>query len=122
MVRRDSSSSDTLKLETLIRDYINNSKSNAEVELRNITNINGNTLLDVLNNLDLESEEKINEYKRSKYDYDEKVKEYTNLEENYKKLDENYKKLLDNLKLLLKNPFIQSIEDMVKIIKEASKE
>ncbi len=117
MVRRDSVDSDVLKVETLIRSYINYTNSNAGIELKNM-DISGNLLVDVLDNLGLEKDKEMEEYRRAKYDYDEKVGEYTKLEEKYKELEENRNKFVDSLELLLKNPLIQSIEKIKELLKE----
>jgi hypothetical protein len=136
MERRNSNNLDILKIETLIRDYINNphsvnhQQSNAGVELSNLK-ISGSNLLAVLDNIGFETEEQIEEYKNLKYYYDEKVNEYTKLEESYKKLQENHKKFVNSLETITEDPFIKFIEkasdiiranDIIKIIKESIKE
>ena len=130
MERRNSTNPDILKIETLIKEYINNPKSNAGVELSNL-NIPGSDLLAALDNIGFETEKQIGIYKNLKYYYDEKVNEYTKLEKNYEKLEENHKKFVNSLETITEDPFIKFIEkasdiiranDIIKIIKESIKE
>lgn len=123
MERRNSNNPDILKIETLLRDYINNQhpvnhpQSNAGVELSNLT-MSGSDLLAALDNISFETEKQIEEYKNLKYYYDEKVEEY-------KKLEENYKKFVNSLESLTENPFIDFIEkanDIIKGIRETIKD
>lgn len=118
MVRRDSSNSDVLKLENLMRDYI----AHKGYLLKDEENIKGSNLVDALDNLNFKTEEefikKINENSDLKVHYEEKSKEYAELEEKYKKLEEGYKGFLDTLGLILKNPIFSSIEGLIKIIRE----
>ena len=92
MASRNCSRYSILKLEELIRDHVNKKNSAAKVELANMV-VDGEDLIDALDNFDLETEKETEENNRLKVDYEEKCKNYTKLEEKYKKLEEAYNKL-----------------------------
>jgi len=118
MASRDSSSPEVLNLEKLMRDYINNTNSNAEIELRNRI-IKGDNLVDALDNIGFETEEETIKNKQLKFYYEEQIKSYSKLEYKYKELEEYHTKLLDTLELFVKNPFIKNIEEMIKLVEKA---
>ena len=124
MVDRNSLRYDVLKLEKLIRSYVNSEgNSSAKIELSNMI-IDGEELTDVLDNLELETEKEIEENRKLKVFYEEKCDEYIKLEENHKKLEENYKELekeyhkniTEDIEKLIqgkKGPFIDKIRDIL---------
>lgn len=118
MASRGSNRHDVLVLEKLIRNHINikeNSMSTAV--LSSMVNINGNDLIDALENLGFETEKETENYNRLKAEYPEKVKAYENLEAKYKKLDEDYKVLINNLELFIKDSLPEKIKNLIKNIK-----
>ncbi len=125
----DSRRHGVLKLEELIRNYINlEDNSIAKAELTNMI-LEGEDLIDALDILDFETEEEMKEYKKAKSDYEEKCQEYTKLEEEheelkkrYEKLEEDYNKnLTQDIEKLIEGkecPFINKLKELIIYSKE----
>ena len=93
MVDRDSSRYNVLQLGKLIRDHVNSERDSiAKTELSKMV-IEGEDLIDTLDNLGFETEEEMKEYEKAKSDYEEKCQEYTKLEEEHEELKKRYEKL-----------------------------
>jgi len=90
---RGSSRYDILKLEKLIRNYINNKDNSTSKTELSFMVIEGEDLIETLDNLNFETEKETEENKKSKVQYEEKCNDYTNLEEKYKELEKKYNKL-----------------------------
>jgi hypothetical protein len=107
-----------IKIGKLINDYINLKDNSVTKAAFHNMRIEGSDLMDVIDNLGFATNEEIEEYKRAKYDYNEKVKEYSNLKEEYDKLEEDSKLLKensDNYKDLIKGlePLIKHLEPII---------
>jgi len=90
MTERDSSRYEVLKLEKLIRSYINSKDcSVAKIELSNLI-LEGEDLINVLDNLDFETEKETEENQKLKVMYEERCGDYDKLEEKYKELEKKY--------------------------------
>ena len=110
MVGRDASSFNVVKLEQLIRDYVNHEDNSMErLELSNMI-IDGEDLIDALDILDFETEKETEENKQIKVDYEEKLEDYQKLEERYEKLQEKYEKLEEDYNKNLKQNIKSLIE------------
>jgi len=124
-MRRDSLRYNVLKLEELIKSYINSKENSAaKTELTNIV-LEGEDLTDVLDNIGFETEKETKENNKLRANYEEKCKEYDELEKKYKELEGRYNKLKENynenlsqdIKRLIEGkegPFIDKINKILK--------
>jgi len=121
---RGSSRYDILKLEKLIRNYINNKDNSTSKTELSFMVIEGEDLIETLDNLDFETEKETEENEKLKVQYEEKCNDYANLKENYKELEEKYNKLEDaynenlsqDIKRLVKGkegPFVDKIKKIL---------
>jgi hypothetical protein len=89
---------EVLKISELIRNYINYPESGAGIQLGNRI-IKGEDLVSALDNLGFETDEEIEDYEKTKSDYE-------NLEIKYNKLEEDLKinnpNLINDLETLIK--------------------
>ena len=107
-----------LKLEELIRNYINfEDNSVAKAELTNMI-LEGEDLIDALDILDFETEKEIREYKNIKGWYEEKVEEYEKLKEIHEKTKEIYRELIKEVENFLKDPHLVKIKRSLEYLKE----
>jgi predicted RNase H-like nuclease (RuvC/YqgF family) len=82
-----------IKLEELIRNYVNSKgRSSARIELADSI-IDGEDFIDVLDNLEFEPDKEIDEYKQVKEDYEDLVENHKELEKKFEELTKRYKNL-----------------------------
>ena len=118
MANMGSSRNVVLKLEKLIKNYINlKDNSTSKIELSSM-NIEGEDLIDALDRLNFNTEEEIKEYRRIKVLYEEKVEEYEKLKEVHEESKEIYKELIKEVENFLKDPHLAKIKKSLEYLKE----
>jgi hypothetical protein len=123
MTNRDSARHDVLQLGELVRNYINNPKSDAEIKLKNMI-IEGYDFVSVLDNLDFETDKEMEEYRKLKEDYSDLKGHYEEREKEIielKEKEENYKKLVYSLESLIENSLPGKISNLLKEIGKENK-
>ena len=121
MVARSSNRSDVIKLGDLIKRYFDD-KDNfiAKNELNNMTNINGEDMVDAFDKINLEIELEV--YRKLKGDYEDLKANYEEVHKYYEQQNEDQKKLINALELLVKDPlivqFIKKINNLTELLKE----